>query len=146
MMEPTSLVAAAAASVFGLLSAFHVFWALGGKLGGAAVIPEVRGAPAFTPTRAATVLVALALAAAALVVLAQAGLIARFLPAWLVRIAAIVLGAVFVLRAIGNFRLVGFFKTIHDTRFARYDTFLFSPLCLALGVAVLWLSSRSAAR
>jgi hypothetical protein len=52
-----------------------------------------------------------------------------------------VLGAVFVLRAIGERKLVGFFKRVRGTAFARWDTWLFSPLCLALGVSVLWLAT-----
>lgn len=49
------------------------------------------------------------------------------------------LAVVLFLRAIGDFRLVGFFKQIRDTRFARLDTILYSPLCLvmAIGTAIL---------
>lgn len=36
----------------------------------------------------------------------------------------------------GRFRFVGFFKTVRGSRFARWDTLLFSPLCLLLGLAV----------
>jgi hypothetical protein len=43
------------------------------------------------------------------------------------------------LRSVGDFRLVGFFKRVRGTRFARYDSLLFSPLSLALGVPTLWL-------
>ena len=42
-------------------------------------------------------------------------------------------------RAIGEFRLVGFFKTVKGSLFARMDTLFFSPLCvlLSLGLASL---------
>lgn len=40
------------------------------------------------------------------------------------------------LRAIGEFRLVGFFKRVRGTRFAQLDTLAFSPLCLLLSVGV----------
>jgi hypothetical protein len=46
------------------------------------------------------------------------------------------LAALFLLRGIGDFRLVGFFKRVRGTRFARRDTRLYSPLCLALALAV----------
>ena len=49
---------------------------------------------------------------------------------------------VFTLRAVGDFRLVGFFKRPSDSRFARRDTRLYSPLCLALGLALLALALR----
>lgn len=41
-----------------------------------------------------------------------------------------------LLRAVGHFRLVGFFKKITGSRFARLDTMLFSPLCMALGLGL----------
>jgi hypothetical protein len=41
---------------------------------------------------------------------------------------------IFVLRAIGNLRTFGFFKTITGTPFAEWDTWLYSPLCLLLAL------------
>jgi hypothetical protein len=40
------------------------------------------------------------------------------------------------LRAIGDFRYVGFFKRIRDSKFARLDTLAYSPLCAALAVLI----------
>ena len=39
-------------------------------------------------------------------------------------------------RAIGEFKYVGFFKKVGGSAFARMDTLLYSPLCLALSVAI----------
>jgi hypothetical protein len=41
----------------------------------------------------------------------------------------------FSLRVIGDFRYVGLFKSIRGTRFAHYDTLVFTPLCLFLATA-----------
>ena len=41
-----------------------------------------------------------------------------------------------LMRAIGDFRYVGFFKRVRGSRFARMDTTLYSPLCLALAAGV----------
>jgi hypothetical protein len=41
---------------------------------------------------------------------------------------------VFVLRAVGNLRTFGFFKNITGTPFSRWDTWLYSPLCLLLAL------------
>lgn len=41
---------------------------------------------------------------------------------------------IFMLRAIGDFNYVGFFKEIKNTNFAYYDTILYSPLCLVIAV------------
>ena len=41
-----------------------------------------------------------------------------------------------IVRAIGDFKYVGFFKQRRGTRFALLDTRFYSPLALALGVGV----------
>jgi len=46
------------------------------------------------------------------------------------------LALLLLLRAIGDFRLVGFFKTVRGSRFAWLDSALYSPLCLALALGV----------
>jgi hypothetical protein len=51
------------------------------------------------------------------------------------RIGIWVLAAVFAARAVGDFRYVGFFKRVRDSRFARRDSRLFSPLCAAIALA-----------
>jgi hypothetical protein len=40
-------------------------------------------------------------------------------------------------RAIGDSNLVGFFKEVKGSRFARLDTWVYSPLCLVLGAGLL---------
>jgi hypothetical protein len=122
-------------ALFLLLGALHVYWAFGGRWGAVVAIPEVDGKPAFRPGRAATLVVALLLATAAAVIAGRSCL----LPSdgfifTLVHLGTWTLGTVFVLRAIGNFDTFGFFKARRATAFARYDTRLFSPLCLAIGV------------
>ena len=56
----------------------------------------------------------------------------------IVKIATWLIAAAFALRAIGDFRYVGFFKRIRDSRFAHLDTIAYSPLfaCLAFLVGV----------
>jgi hypothetical protein len=142
-MSPMSaelLVALLVAGVYALLSALHVYWALGGRWASTAVLPHVGEVPAFQPALLATVLVAIALAAASVLVLCRAGVVAWPLAGWSLRPCMYVLGVVFALRAIGDFRLIGFFKRVRGTRFARLDTWFFAPLCTALAAAVLWLA------
>ena len=79
-------------------------------------------------------------------VLARADLILRAIPTKLTTLACLVLGAVFVLRAIGEFRTLGFFKTITGTDFAFWDTWLYTPLCLMIGLGALWLATTPRAR
>ena len=140
MMISKAMIGLALGAVFGLLAALHVFWAFGGLWGSGAGVAEIDGRPRFVPSRGATLAVAAALAGAAGVVLARADLILRSAPPWTSQWAAGVLGAVFVLRSIGDFRLMGFFKSVRGTRFAVWDTWLYSPLCLLLGLGALWLA------
>jgi uncharacterized protein DUF3995 len=123
-----------------LLGALHVFWALGGRLGYVSAIPEVNGQRAFTPSAAAAFAVAAGLFVASFLVLGRAGVFNSILPAALFKWPVFIMGLVFLVRAVGEFRLVGFFKRVRGTSFARWDTWLFSPLCLGISLAALWLA------
>jgi len=50
--------------------------------------------------------------------------------------ALLLVGTVFVARALVPNRYVGFFKFLRTTRWAKYDTRLFSPLFLILGLLI----------
>jgi hypothetical protein len=134
-----NLLAAVLAGTFSLLGAFHVAWAFGARKA-AGVIPEVNGKLAFHPGPASTLAVAAALFACAWLIAAVAGWTRFPVPdAWL-KWLAYALAAAFFARAIGDFRLVGFFKKVQGTPFARLDSLYFSPLCLAIAIAVLALA------
>jgi hypothetical protein len=132
------VVAGMVAVVLGALAALHVYWAFGGKSGAAAAVPERDGAPLFRPGPAACAIVAALLAGAAVTVWAKG---AAWSPLGVPRAASTVgafaVAAAFIGRAIGDFRWVGFFKRHRDTQFARNDSRIYSPLCLALGVGAL---------
>ena len=125
----TDMLAIATAAVFALLAGLHFYWAAFGTGKNSAAIPEVNGAPAFKPSKAATAAVGMALLGVAAIVLLD------------VKPLLACAAAVLVLRAIGDFRLVGFFKRVRGSKFARMDTLLYSPLCLALGAALAALAS-----
>lgn len=133
--------------IFAALAALHLYWAAGGRWGIKVSIPTIPNAgkgnrPAFNPSPLAAVLVAVGLLLAMLTVLGQIGWWGTALPPGIFRWATHGIAALFFLRAIGEFRLVGFFKRVRDTPFARWDTWLFSPLCLAIaGIAFLLTSS-----
>jgi hypothetical protein len=124
-----SLIAA-----FGSLSLVHIYWLFGGRAGRLAAIPEIDGQPMFQPSVLATLVVAIGLALCAIVIAGTAGMVtlplSQTVLAWMTRALAVIL----LLRAIGDFRLVGFFKRIRHTRFARLDTIVYSPLCLAMAI------------
>jgi hypothetical protein len=139
-------------AVFVLLGLLHVYWALGGRLGLEAALPQLpvppelrqHGEPlqrkAFTPSPAATLAVAAALLGVALAVALRGGLLSAPVQHVALRL---VLGAVALAlfaRAVGDFRLVGFFKRVKGSAFARMDSRLYSPLCVLLGAGVAWMA------
>ncbi len=137
----TQLVTTILAFIFLLLSLIHFYWAWGGRWGIVNTIPEENGKLLFEPKPFATATVAILLLAAAGIVLGRAGLIVLprvpenvyFWSTW-------ILSLLFFLRAVGDFRCIGFFKTYKGTPFAVWDTRLYSPLCLLISFAALYLN------
>ena len=127
-----SLAAPLLAAVFAALAALHFAWAAGAGTSVDGFVPSDGGKPLFTPGPAATVAVALALSAAALVVICRAGILCLGLPAWMARLGIWVIALLFAARAVGDFRYAGFFKRVRGTRFAQRDTWIFSPLCVVI--------------
>ena len=127
-----------AVAILAILAAVHLFWALGGKWGKDAAVPQTATSktPVFRPGKFATLLVAVALAVAAALVAVRVGLLSLGIPDWLPRLGCTLLALVFLARAIGDFRYVGFFKRVKGSRFARLDSMAYAPLCLFLAVAV----------
>jgi hypothetical protein len=135
-------------TVFVLLGLVHVYWALGGRLGLHAALPQLpvppgwqqNGEPqmvnAFDPRRGTTLAVAAVLIVVGVAVGLRGGLLGApvrhgALQAMLAAVALVILA-----RAIGDFRLVGFFKRVKGSAFARMDTWVYSPLCVMLGLGV----------
>jgi hypothetical protein len=125
--QPALLCAAILAS----LAAIHVHWARGGTTFSKGTVPTRPGTdePVFlaqlhtSPT--ATMAVAVGLAFAAIAVL-RAGFTGRG------KGAARVVAIAFSLRAVGDFRYLGFTKRVKDTDFARRDSRIYSPLCMVI--------------
>ena len=122
--------------IFSLLGLIHAYWAFGGKTGWLAALPEVNGRLAFTPSMGATFIVATFLFLCAILVSVTAGFITLPLPFFIFKWLSFGLSFGLLLRAIGDFNLVGFFKRVRRTRFAYLDTRFYSPLCLLLAIGV----------
>tara|TARA_B110000211_G_C14078295_1_gene553227 strand:- start:1509 stop:1940 length:432 start_codon:yes stop_codon:yes gene_type:complete len=132
MGETLALINALALFVIGV---FHFYWAAGGKVGSKVVLPEVeKEGLAFKPSNFATVLVGFIFFSLGLFPLIIMNVIDIPLPKFLSDYSMICLGGVFIIRAIGEFNYVGFFKKVKSTKFAQFDTKYFSPLSLILGV------------
>ncbi len=122
------LGAALAAALCGL----HGYWGVGGRWGIANAVPQREdGQPAFKPGQSACFAVSTACAALGmLLVWPTLGPMPTVLHAGLW-----VALAVFVLRAIGDGKQVGFSKSDRGTAFAQADDALYSPLVVGLAFA-----------
>ncbi len=124
--------------IFLFLSLIHFYWAFGGKWGSSAVIPtKTNQKKAIQPGFIASMVVAIGLAVLGALVAWEAGWIPLELPYLVENFAMLFIAVVFLIRAIGDFKYVGFFKKIKHTPFAKKDTSYFSPLCLLIGFMAL---------
>ena len=109
------------AAILLIACAVHAYWAAGGQWGAATAYgsPEV-------PPQAASAVVAILIAGAALLLLARIGLLAAPLPAWMLRAGTWVLVAVFALAGAINF------IQPPDAYARDWHIYLFGPLLLTL--------------
>ena len=141
-MSPPLIVAL---TIIAFAAGFHLYWALGGRLGFSVSLPQRPDGVPVIPHRLgwwrpAAAAVAALLAVLAMLALAAEGHVALPVPLVLMRAALGLAGLAFVLRAIVPTPWTGFFKRIRTTRWARYDSWLYSPLFLLLGSALLVIS------
>ena len=131
------LIAIVTTSLLIIMGLFHFYWAFGGEVGLDRALPTKEGRCLINPGTFLTFSVGLVLLGFSFVAyslhftavhsdyLLYAGWFLSFL---------------FLIRAVGDFNAVGFFKKIKSTAFAAYDTKYFSPLCVYLGIAFALLS------
>ncbi|MFJ5788455.1 DUF3995 domain-containing protein [Lysinibacillus sp. NPDC093197] len=129
-----------AVTVLFLISMLHVYWACGGSWGSKVVLPIKKGGqePVFVPRKIGTLLVALLLLFAAVLLFIQGIYLQNVQQFTFFTLGCIVCAAIFFIRAIGDFKYVGFFKKIKHSQFARNDTWFYSPLCLLLAAMYLF--------
>jgi len=130
-----NLLGISTALIFLSIALLHIKWAFGSRLDSNTVIPTRDGRPLFQPSTGMTLLVALALLISAFLVLGTLGFGRLGLPLWLFKVGSWGVATILFVRAIGDFRLVGFFKRVRNTPFARNDTLYYSPLCLYLALS-----------
>jgi len=121
--------------VFTVLGAFHFYWLFGGDYGIESVIPSIDAETSLPNIpQFATLIVGLGLVLFGLLYLLRSGLMDMQIPNWVSYYGYCFIPFIFILRAIGEFKYVGFFKKIKGTKFATADSKLFSPLCLGIGL------------
>src|SRR5690606_15628704 len=121
--------------VFLTLSGIHFYWLLGGRWALDVAVPtDSNGRYLFRPGRFATLVVAIGLLSFGWINIAFAGWIALDIELRYLRYAMLGIGIIFLLRAIGDFKHMGFTKRYRNTPFAQKDRWLYVPLCLLLAV------------
>nr|WP_298999556.1 DUF3995 domain-containing protein [uncultured Allomuricauda sp.] len=120
---------------FTFLAVLHFYWSLFGIKSPEKVIPAIGAEKKVkTPGKLAAALVGLALLGFALVFLNR---VIMYLDFYWLKYVSISIGMIFIVRALGDFKYVGFFKTSKDSKFSALDTRYYSPLCLLMGTLIL---------
>lgn len=123
------------------LSVLHLRWAFGGRAEGPAIPSRADGTPLFRPGPLASLSVAGALALAAAIVLARGQLMPADAQSAAVRLGTWGVAIAFAARTVGEFRYVGLFRRVRGTPFARWDAWVFTPLCAVIAAASAWLAA-----
>jgi hypothetical protein len=127
-------------------SGFHIYWGLGGRIGAGVALPQREdGTPAVKETAFGAVAVGLILALVLLLVLGFAGMVRLPLSQDVLTAGIILWAVIFTARALSWSRYFGLFKRVRTTRFARYDSWFYSPSCLLLGLGFFYLALSQAA-
>jgi len=116
-------------SILVLLALIHLYWVFGDRGIEQALPTDAKGKRLLNPSKFMTLIMAFILFAFAWISFA---LDTTHAP-WIETVAW-VLDVMFFLRAIGDFYVVGLFKKIKNTEFAKYDTLLYIPLCFLISL------------
>lgn len=118
-----------------LVALLHFYWSFGGRKWSNAVIPTKQGAEkAFMPGPIMTFSVALIFLSVAVYFFLLANIFPFSIPSYFSGWATWVIAGGFILRAMGDFRYFGLFKTIRNTTFAKMDSRYYTPLVFVLGI------------
>jgi len=123
------------ALIFACLAIIHFNWALGGKWGINQTLPtNEEGKKVLNPKTIDSVIVGIVLSVFFIYYLIIAQAIHLSLPFWMLQYGSWIIPSIFTLRAIGDFKYLGFFRRIKSTEFAHWDKVLFSPLCASISI------------
>ncbi len=130
------VIAAINAVIFFALSGLHLFWASGGRWSKMEALPSKKNSTEklFMPSLFSTLVVAAGLFLFAPIAIGATGFFYSIIEPQYFLWANFVIGVIFLARAVGDFRYLGFFKLVKDTTFARNDTKYYAPLCALLSL------------
>jgi Protein of unknown function (DUF3995) len=121
--------------IFIVLGLIHFNWAMGGKWGIDQALPtKENGERVLNPKKIDSGIVGFGLTVFGFFYLFRSELMQFHLSNGIVEYGSWIIPAIFILRAVGDFKYVGFFKKVKRTKFGKLDSKLFTPLCLAIGL------------
>jgi hypothetical protein len=123
----TSVIAWMLAGILGTISLLYLYWALGGMWLTDKSAPVVDGKPLIRMSRTS------ALGAACATFMLAAVPVISMRPLLRKCMLALIMAA-FAYRAVGDFRYMGFFKSVNNSSFSRWDTRVYSPFALLVSV------------
>jgi hypothetical protein len=122
--------------MFFVLAVLHLFWAMGGSWALDSVIPSnSNGRKIFKVKSIGTFMIAVVLLVFVMIDISYCGWIIEASSNKYIHLGILLIAILFLLRAIGDFRYIGFFKKYKNTPFAKKDLVLFSPICLFLSIS-----------
>lgn len=129
--------------LFVALSSLHVYWACGGAKWLNAALPEIESnKKVLNPGRFLTQVVATGLLLFAVISLGGSGILNAYVKESVLLYGNAAIAFIFFVRAIGDFKYVGFFKKVSHTVFSKNDTKYYSPLCLLIACIALIISYK----
>jgi Protein of unknown function (DUF3995) len=130
-----SIIAILLFVIFLSISLLHFYWSLGGQWAKHAAVPTRNDqSRVFTPGLLATLVVAFGLLSFALFSLTKVELLDWRVDPVIKMVGFWIITLIFLARAIGDGKYVGFLKKIRDTEFGRNDSKFYSPLCLIIAI------------
>lgn len=120
------------------ISGFHFYWAFGGKYAYTAVIPEKFQVDSIDRAKEIKTVIATLIVAFGMLFLALCIVLFYASPRVWVAVILRIFAVIFLVRAIGDFNMLGIFKKKSNSKFAYYDTRMFIPICVFLGIGF-WL-------
>lgn len=121
--------------IFIALGLIHFNWVIGGTFGFAQSLPtKESGERVLNPKKFDSAIVGIGLTLFGVFYVIKSGLIQFTFPEWIMIYGSWIIPIIFLARAIGDFKYIGFFKRVKNTDFGKLDTKFFSPLCLFIGV------------
>lgn len=121
--------------IFLSLGVIHLSWAFGSEWGFENALPTNEdGEKVLNPGKKDSAMVGVGLLLFALFYRIKIGALPLELPVWVIGVAGWMISTIFLLRAMGDFKYIGFFKRVRSTEFGQRDSKYYSPLCMFIGL------------